>query len=227
MLERPGGRLAARPLHFFFVADCSGSMAGDKIQSLNQAIREAIPAMRAVAAENPNAAVLVRALRFSNGAQWHIPQATPVDQFEWIDLTASGQTDMGKALTMIADELRMPPMTERALPPVIVLVSDGQPTDDFEAGLRRLNEEPWGKKAVRIAIAIGHDADEETLREFVGNNEIPVLRASNPEALTAYIKWASTVVVKSVSSPPSVVEGSVVHLPVPVDSPDTNQPDVW
>ena len=228
MLERPGGKLAARPLHFFFIADCSGSMAGEKIQSLNQAIREAIPHMRDVARQNPNAELLVRALRFSHGAHWHIPQPTPVEQFEWIDLTAGGQTDMGQALEVIAEELKMPPMPERALPPVLVLVSDGQPTDDFEAGLRKLNEEPWGKKSVRIAIAIGQDADEEVLQQFIGNAEIPVLHADNPEALTLYIRWASTVVVKTVSSPPSRTQaasgGNLLALPPP---PPVEGQDVW
>ncbi len=229
MLERPGGKLAARPLHFFFIADCSGSMAGEKIQSLNQAIREAIPHMRDVAKQNPNAEVLVRALRFSHGAHWHIPLPTPVEQFEWIDLTAGGQTDMGQALATIAEELRMPPMPDRALPPVLVLVSDGQPTDDFEAGLEMLNAEPWGKKAVRIAIAIGQDADEEVLQQFIGNPEIPVLHADNPEALILYIRWASTVVVKTVSSPPSTtktVPGSSLPALPPPPNPEQGH-DIW
>ncbi|MDW8300804.1 MAG: tellurium resistance protein, partial [Anaerolineae bacterium] len=39
MPSRPGGALANRPLHFFWVVDCSGSMAGDKIQSLNTAAK--------------------------------------------------------------------------------------------------------------------------------------------------------------------------------------------
>ena len=30
-LKRPGGELASRPLHFFWVVDCSGSMYGEKI----------------------------------------------------------------------------------------------------------------------------------------------------------------------------------------------------
>jgi hypothetical protein len=32
--------------------------------------------MRQVADENPNAAVLVRALKFSSGAKWHVSQPT-------------------------------------------------------------------------------------------------------------------------------------------------------
>jgi uncharacterized protein YegL len=43
-------------------------------------------------------------------------------------------------------------MEQRALPPVLVLISDGQPTDDFEAGLATLMAEPWARKAVRLAV---------------------------------------------------------------------------
>jgi uncharacterized protein YegL len=174
-----------------------------KIQALNTAIREAIPHMKKVAEDNPNAQVLVRAVKFSDGAQWHISQPTPVSDFGWADLTAEGETAMGKALQLVAEQLKMPPMSERALPPVLVLISDGQPTDDFEAGLKTLMEQPWGKKAVRIAISIGKDADNEVLQKFIGNSELKPLAANSPEALVKHIKWASTAVLKSASSPAS------------------------
>ncbi|MDQ3041336.1 MAG: VWA domain-containing protein, partial [Acidobacteriota bacterium] len=142
-MKRPGGELASRPLHFIWIADSSGSMEQDgKIQSLNTAIREAVPHMKKVAEDNPNAQVLVRAVKFSNGAQWHISQPTPVADFGWTDLVAEGETDMGKGLELVAEQLKMPPMSDRALPPVLVLVSDGQPTDDFDAGLKALMEQP-------------------------------------------------------------------------------------
>ena len=99
MSMRPGGELATRPLHFIWIADCSGSMAVDgKIQSLNTAIKEAIPHMQDVADENPNAQVLVRAVRFSDGAQWHVSQPTDIADFKWDDLDAGGVTAMGRAL---------------------------------------------------------------------------------------------------------------------------------
>jgi len=202
MNKRPGGELASRPLHFIWIADSSGSMQQDgKIQALNTAIREAIPHMRKVADDNPNAQVLVRAVRFSDGAQWHISQPTPAADFAWQDLTAEGETDMGKALALVAEQLKMPPMSDRALPPVLVLISDGQPTDDYEAGIKALLEQPWGRKAVRIAIAIGQDADNDVLQKFIGNSELKPLAANSPEALVKYIKWASTAVLKSASSP--------------------------
>jgi uncharacterized protein YegL len=221
-LPRPGGALAHRPLHFLFMADCSGSMEIDgKIQSLNQAIREAIPHMRKVADENPYAQVLVRSIKFSNGAQWHVAQPTPVAEFTWTDLSAGGVTDLGKALRMVAEEMKIPPMPSRALPPVLVLISDGEPTDDWGTGLRALMEQPWGKKAVRIAVAIGKDARLEVLQKFIGHNELKPLQANNPEALVNHIKWASTAVLKSVTDPASQTEqgttsaGNIILPPLP------------
>lgn len=204
--RRPGTAVANRPLHFFWICDCSGSMAGAKIQSLNNAIREAIPAMRDVADDNPTAQVLVRALAFSDGAQWHIGTPTQINEFTWTDLDAGGLTDMGKALKLLADELRK--MPDRGLPPVLVLITDGVPTDDFKSGLNALMAEPWGKKAVRIAIAIGTEAEEDVLKKFIGNPEIPPLRAQNSEQLVRFIKWASTATVQSASSPSSQTTGA-------------------
>ncbi len=233
MAKRPGGELATRPLHFIWIADASGSMAGDKIQALNFAIRDAIPHMQKVADENPNAQVLVRALAFSSGAQWTISQPTPIADFKWTDVKAGGVTDMGKALSMVAEQLHIPPMTERALPPVLVLISDGQPTDDFQTGLRALMDQAWGKKAVRIAIAIGDDADKDVLKEFIGNAEMEPLQANNPEALVNYIKWVSTAVLKSASSPASQTSADAGGANVPIPAPpDPNAGpatpgDVW
>lgn len=234
MSKLPGGALANRPLHFIWVADCSGSMSVDgKIQALNNAIREAIPHMQQVAEENPNAQVLVRALAFSNGAKWHISQATPVHEFRWLDLKAEGVTDLGKALHMLADQMNPDSMPLRALPPVLVLISDGQPTDNFDAGLKSLMEQPWGKKAVRIAIAIGEDADVDILQRFIGHPEFKPLQANNAETLVRYIKWASTEVLKSASSPASqtVDPDSAANVPLP-PAPDPATPpdsaaDVW
>lgn len=146
-MAMPGGEMSSRPLHFIWMVDCSGSMYGEKIQMLNTAIKETIPDMRNVASENATAKVLVRVLKFSNGAQWQSATPIEVDKFNWTDIEAEGLTDMGKALTMVAEQLKTPPMPERALPPVLVLISDGQPTDDFNKGLDLLMKEPWGKKS--------------------------------------------------------------------------------
>lgn len=214
--------VASRPLHFIWLVDASGSMRDDgKIQAVNNSIRDTIPLMRQVADDNPNARVLVRAVAFSSGARWHVEKPTPLDDFSWQDVGAGGLTDLGKALRLVAAQLAIPPMEERALPPVLVLLSDGQPTDDYKGGLEALLEEPWGRSSVRIGIAIGRDVDLEVLQEYIGDPAIRPLQANNPEALVRSIRWASTAVLKAVSQPSrgrlrSEETSVTVPLPTPV-----------
>ncbi len=109
--------------------------------------------------------------------------------------------------------------------PILLSVGDGQ--DDFEGGLKALMEQPWGKKAVRIAISIGQDADPEVLQKFIGNSELKPLAANSPEALVKHIKWASTAVLKSASSPaagaevPAGTDTANVPIPIPTAAPAT------
>ena len=193
VLVRPGGELASRPLHFFWVVDCSGSMQGEKIGMVNNAIQNVLPEMASEAENNPNAQLLIRTLKFSTGASWLTAEPVSVEDYAWQDLEAVGLTDLGKAFELLAGQLSIPPMPERALPPVIVLLSDGQPTDDYKSALDRLQRLPWAKKAVKIAISIGQDADDDVLLEFTGNHEL-ILQANNAVMLAKMIKWASTAV---------------------------------
>jgi uncharacterized protein YegL len=158
-----------------------------------------------------------------------------VHQFDFspaMMVTDAGNTSMGAALGLLARSISRDLMPEHGLAPVAVLVSDGEPTDDFEAGLQQLMAQPWGKKMVRIAIAVGSEADTESLRKFIGDNSFPVLTANNPEALVQHIKFVSTEVVKAASAPKSSVHGdSAVHhvpLPPPINpNGPVNATDVW
>lgn len=216
-LQRPGGELATRPIHFFWVVDCSGSMYGEKIGIVNNTIQECIPEMRNSADNNPNAQLLIRALQFSSGASWITTSPVPVENYSWEDMEANGLTELGKAFDLLAAQLSIPPMPARALPPVIVLLSDGQPTDDYKKSLDKLKGMPWFRKAVKIAISIGQDADDDVLIEFTGNKEL-VLQANNATALAKMIKWASTTA-SMVSAPSSKPMNSI-----PVSAPAASTP---
>ncbi len=176
-----------------------------RIQALNRAIREAIPYMRATALDNPHAAVFVNAICFADDARWLGEKLTPVSEFRWQDIEAGGATALGEALTMVGDALQPPLMTDRALPPVLALVTDGLPTDDFQAGLDHLLSKPWGRQALRVAVAIGEDSAsnqaQEMFRAFMANDALRPFHANNPDALVERIRWVSTAVLESVSSP--------------------------
>jgi uncharacterized protein YegL len=235
--------MASRPLHFIWLADGSGSMRVEgKIQALNHAIREAIPHMRAAAEENPHATVFVNAIRFADHAQWMDQKLTPVSEFRWHDIEAGGATALGEALTMVGEALQPPLMTDRALPPVIALVTDGLPTDDFQAGLDHLLSKPWGRQAVRIVVAIGEDSASNEAREifraFMANDALRPFHANNPEVLAEQIRWISTAVLQAVSSPTGRIHdpvtgttaaGWAASLPLlaGVDAAGPDEADVW
>ncbi|MGW0561793.1 vWA domain-containing protein [Streptomyces sp. NPDC003016] len=220
--------MANRPVHFIWLLDCSYSMQGEKIGQLNYAIREAVPEMRSVAHDNPAAQLLIRALTFSTTAQWLDKDPVPVDDFTWQDVQVDGMTNLGEALEVVSRELRTPPMPQRALKPVLALVSDGVPTDDWRAGLKAVDATPWGKKAVRVAIAIGADADRGVLQEFLGNPELQPLDANSPKQLAAAIRWASTAAVKAASQQVAGASDAMVKQP-PYAPPvlDDDDDDVW
>ncbi|MFI9587629.1 tellurium resistance protein [Streptomyces sp. NPDC052236] len=219
-----------RPVHFIWILDVSYSMMGEKIGQLNYAIREAIPEMRSVAHDNPAAQLLLRVLTFSSTANWHIADPTPVESFTWQDVQVDGGTNLGDALYAVARELETPPMPQRALKPVLALVSDGQPLDEWRPALKAIDATPWGKKALRVAIAIGADADRSVLQEFLANPELPVLDANSPKQLAAAIRWASTAAVKAASQPvvggaPTAKQPAPAYAPPTLD--DDDDDDVW
>lgn len=222
-VDLPGAPMASRPIHFIWLLDCSGSMSvNGKIGQLNFAIKEAIPEMQRVADENPAASLLVRVVTFASGADWHLAAPTNVRDFTWKDVHTYGGTDMGAGFHLVAKELTTPPMPERALRPVLALVSDGQPTDDWRSGLAAINATPWGRRAVRVAIGIGQDADKEMLKQFLDNPEMEPLAADNPRQLVAAIRWASTVAVKTASVPRTGAGTTLVNpLAVPPPVGDT------
>jgi uncharacterized protein YegL len=128
-------------------------------------------------------------------------------------------TDMGQALHEVSQALGIPFMEENALPPVLVLISDGKPTDDFDQGYYELIDSgnPWGVKAVKISIAIGSDASHAILKKFMAPLDFDPLIANDPDALVRQVKWVTTTVLKSVSSPASQAgkENLPGNVPIP------------
>lgn len=184
-----GERMAAKPLHFIWMLDRSGSMSEDgKIQILNHAMHESIPILRE-ADQDPKVDVFVQAITFSDVAEWHVPEPTPVRDFTWVDIQPRGLTAMGEALGKVADQLdELRRRVKRMYRPVLALVSDGAPTDDFDKGLAKLMATQMGKKAIRLALAVGDRANRDVLAQFVGNSEFGVLEASRPEEIENYIR---------------------------------------
>ncbi|GHU58406.1 hypothetical protein AGMMS49975_24980 [Clostridia bacterium] len=204
MAEDFGGltqAISQRALKVYWLIDNSGSMYGKKMATVNQAIKDCIDPMRDANKENVEIKMLVRAVTFETTAKWHVAQETDINDFKWTDVVTGGLTATGAALRLVAEEMRFEKMGERALPPLIILMSDGGATDDYDGGLSALTSHRWGRKAVRVAIAIGDDANIGELTKFCSHpDEAPPLVAKNATDLVDYIKWASVGVSQTVST---------------------------
>lgn len=177
-------------LHFIWIVSCSESMnKNGKINSLNDGISHLIPIIKKVTGENPHAQLIMKVIRFSDRANVHISD-TPIEDFEWKNLRTSGKNrDLEAALDLVTDSLKIPPIPVKAFPPFLVLIMDSAPTDNFIIGYEKLFNIRQGKKAIKIAISIGEDADEIVLKRFICNSEITPFIAHKGANLVNYIKW--------------------------------------
>ncbi|MCM1079248.1 MAG: hypothetical protein NC344_06480 [Bacteroidales bacterium] len=183
--------VAKRTMNLFFLVDTSGSMAGRKIAALNQAVRESLPIIKEISQENGDANIKIAVLEFSDGVKWMYDEPLDANDFEWTDLGVDCLTCFGKALGELNTKMSCKEfMASLAYQPVIIVLSDGAPTDDYKHNLEKLKENNWFKAATKIAIAIGDDASKDVLTEFTGNPEA-VFSADNVFMLKNIIKVAS------------------------------------
>jgi hypothetical protein len=71
-----------------------------------------------------------------------------------------------------------------------------------------------------LALGVGRDADMHSLRRFVGREEIPLLRADNPEQLVEFIVWASKAASRGASMPVVGGDASFTYAaPTPTGDP--------
>lgn len=194
-------------LTLFYLVDTSGSMSGAKIASLNTAIQETMPMIDEISQKNSDALIKIAVLEFSSGCEWMYPTPVEAKDFQWRDLEASGLTSMGEAYKELEQQLshRRGFMQEAtgSFAPVIILMSDGEPTDDATEGLEKLKNNNWYKAAIKVAIAIGDDAEKSVLEEFVGNSEA-VLTVHNIDQLKKIIRYVSVTASKVASKTTSV-----------------------
>ena len=201
-----------RTMTLFFVVDKSGSMQGSKIGAVNDAIVNVLPMLDEISASNPDAEIRVAALEFSTGTNWLYSEPKLASDFIWQDVRAEGLTSLGAACVELNTKLSRNGFMQSAsgsFAPAIILLSDGAPTDDFDKGIEALNNNNWFKAAIKIAIAIGDDADKKMLADFTGNPEC-VLTVHTPEALRKLIRFVSVTASKIGSkSSNAAVDGTV------------------
>lgn len=203
--------LPRRKMTLIFLIDKSGSMSGTKISTLNVAVQEILPTLRDIAADNVEAEIHVAALEYSTVAEWMYDSPQNAEQFQWRDVQAGGLTSMGAAFAKLEEKLHKETgfmkSATGSFAPVFIHLSDGEPTDDYASGLAKLKSNSWFRYGIKIAIAIGHDANKQILCDFTGTPEA-VLTVHNKEDLKALIQFVTITSSKVGSSHNSNPDGN-------------------
>lgn len=198
------GPTVRRSLHMIWIIDDSYSMVGEKIQMVNHAISSLIPDLRNIQ-EDAQIDIFVRAISFGSSANWHLgPDPVSLDEFQWTPLDgSSGSTSYCSAIECLMPALELDNIGKRSVPPVILFMSDGystDPEDNFIELISRLNEMPWGKKAVRLSLGIGEEGDfsKEQLDAFISpylrdetRGKMETISASRLQDIYKYIRVTS------------------------------------
>ncbi len=182
-----------RTMILFFVVDTSGSMQGSKIGTVNAAIEEIIPELKDISETNADAQIKIATLTFSRGAKWIVSEPVNVERFRWDYLVAEGVTDLGAACKELNEKLSKNQFMSDAtgsFAPAIFLLSDGEPTDNYKEELEKLKQNNWFKKAIKVAIAIGEEANKLVLSDFTGSDE-SVVTVYNTATLKKWVQFVS------------------------------------
>lgn len=162
----------ARPLPVIVAVDRSGSMIKDgKIDALNLALKNFVNSLK----EEKSDKIEIQLALYSFGGRDEVTcenELVPISSINCGEFTAYGRTPLGSTLStikqLIEDRTKIP---SRSYAPTVVIITDGQSTDETSAALTAFTFEGRSTKAFRIAMAIGDDADLEFLSKFVSEPE--------------------------------------------------------
>ncbi|MBK1700867.1 vWA domain-containing protein [Thiococcus pfennigii] len=177
-----------RRLPIYLVFDTSGSMNGEAIAAVNTGMQTLVSALR----QDPYAleTAYLCVIGFDTDARVISP-LTEVAMFQPPALKASGLTSLGAALALLAeriaaDVVKNTPSQKGDWKPLVFLMTDGEPTDDWRPGLARLKEVPTG---VVVACAAGPHASTEVLQQIT--EAVVRLDTADSSTFNAFFKWVS------------------------------------
>lgn len=153
----------------YWLISCSKSMEGKWMDILKQGI----PIFHHVVSRemhnrrNANAKLLVNVICFSDGAAWVTDAPVPEEEYQWESLPIGEGNDVGAAFSLLAQRLTTLPEPKRKLFPVVILVLDGSPTDDYQSAWESVKSLPGVEKNVlTVVFALGNHVDEKLLHTF-------------------------------------------------------------
>lgn len=195
----------AKPLPVVLLLDVSTSMRGTPITELNNAVKTMISDFSDN--QTNEIEILLSVITFGAEVKLHLPY-TVANQVKWSSLEVSGATPMGTAFAMTKAMIEDKNVTpSRAYRPTLVLVSDGEPNDDWQGHLASLVNEGRSQKCDRLAMAIGTKADNQVLNKFIEGTEHTVFQAEDALKIKEFFQFVTmSVTSRTVSQNPNVVQ---------------------
>lgn len=178
-----------RRLPVYLLLDTSGSMHGEPIEAVKNGVQVLISSLR----KDPHAleTAFLSIITFDSSARQVVP-LTELASFQMPNIEATGVTQMGEALGLLADKInqeviKTTPTVKGDWKPLIFLMTDGSPTDDWQAGLAKLRQ--CKGAGTLIACAAGQQAQVNILKQLT---EIVVqLDTADESTIKAFFKWVT------------------------------------
>ncbi len=207
--------MSYRRLPVYILADCSGSMAGDPIES----VKAGISALHSELMNDPSAveSAYLSVITFDSNARQLAPLAE-LASFNPPNLTASGTTSLGAALKLLIQCIQTEVQQNSGevkgdWKPLVFLLTDGAPTDKWQQFADELKAKRPGNV---IAVACGDGADTSLLKMIT--DTVLEMKNISPSDFSAFFKWV-TQSIKQTSqkcgASPNAAAGGVALPPPP------------
>ena len=157
-------------LPVILLLDISGSMGGAPINELNAGVRQFLEETALDA--RARASLELEIITFNDTAQVVLP-FQPLPRPEMIaPFVANGQTAMGGAIRLAENDLRARQQIYRqngnkAYKPCIILITDGEPNDNWQESARSFREMCERHKYTYFAVGVGNEVNMGILNTIV------------------------------------------------------------